>query len=165
MLLIEIDCFPAEMIFGSEHGLDGPTLDLGAGNGELLWFVDSCESAEESGRYDEGTADHDGRECSQAAFGLELANAVVEAEGKLVGSLASPICIGLGSLAGVGSQLELVGAMVPVVDLAGQSFLDGGQSGVNAILGMEPNPGEVFGHSDADGVIEPHGLKVGIEPF
>ena len=103
VLLVEVDCVPTETILGGEHGLDGSMFDLSAGDGEFPWFVGSCEPTEETGGYDEGAANHDGRECPQAAFGLELTNAVFQAEGKLVGSLTGSISIGLGSFAGVGS--------------------------------------------------------------
>lgn len=100
----------------------------------------------------------------QCLFLVERAHALLESPRHLVGPLRRPVRVHPGGPAAVGLQAELVGPLVPEVDLAGEALPYGRPCPLDPIDRVGTDRGEVLGDRHLDGVIEADGLDTSGQP-
>ena len=117
----------AERVLGGEHGVDGEPLDaLGlAGVDVRLVGALAAEPLEQAARDDERAAGDDRRKRRELALPGRARPSAASAGLELVGALARAAGVHLRLLAGELLLLELVRAVVPVLDLVREPALHG----------------------------------------
>ena len=159
---VEVDRLPTELGLGFETAST-------ARRSTSAREITNCSGSElgvsvKSRRDDERSTDDGWRQGSEAALSLQ----VERFDSQVVAPSSRPGCVsvdvGLGHLARLGLELELGGTVVPVVDLTGETFHDGGEGGIHPCLGVKTNSGEMLRDGYADGVVGANRLQIGCQP-
>ena len=142
----------AQGVFNVHHGLHGQAFDAGAGGGVGAELGAAAALREQAGRNDQHAADDVGVTRDHLAHGLQLGAALLQAGAELFGAAAGVFGLQPGLLAGPHVQVELDGAIGPVLDLLDQAFAHGGELAVGLALAAAGNLLRVLGHQAFHGV-------------
>ena len=130
----DIDDAAAAGFLGPAHGVHGELLDArarrgvgGEGRGDRIDGLITAQLAQQSGRNDERTAEHDRRAVDDVAHRLEFLLAVLQAAFEVGDGAAGVFEIQAHILAGLLVLLELHPAVRPEGDFLGQPLVDGGE--------------------------------------